>query len=440
MRDELTSNQTGKEDNLDQRFAQRPLLRRRLLAIADMIDCAVVEGCTAHEAEARAIKQIRKLGNEVLTDWAEKSEQAARDQAQQADPRLGSYRKKKLLTWHSTYGEISIWEQRLRIGRRGAQVRPFCQSAQIGQREYSFPLQRAVTDFGAEESFGSATKKMREHYGIELGASAVRRHTLAHARAIGGVEHGPPSQPVKTLITQLDGSMIPMVKTGQGQGKDKRKEKELFWREVRLCCARSQGEASGVYGATLGTINIAGLLWRETARAAGLGQRTYVHGLGDGAPCIMNSFTEQFGAQGKYTVDFWHVSDYLAQAAKAVAPKTNKVWLHEQQGKLLSNEVQPVLRCLESNLEPPQEEVAPVRSAYGYIKERKDQMDYAGAKAADLPIGSGEVEGGHRHVIQQRLKISGAWWLEKTAEWMLQLRVRRANNDWEKYWSEMVKN
>lgn len=36
------------------------------------------------------------------------------------------------------------------------------------------------------------------------------------------------------------------------------------------------------------------------------------------------------------------------------------------------------------------------------------------------PIGSGEIEAGHRHVIQERLKISGAWWLEQTTEGMLQ--------------------
>jgi hypothetical protein len=46
-------------------------------------------------------------------------------------------------------------------------------------------------------------------------------------------------------------------------------------------------------------------------------------------------------------------------------------------------------------------------------------MDYAGARAAGLPIGSGEVEGGHRHVLQKRLKIAGAWWRERNAEWML---------------------
>lgn len=99
----------------------------------------------------------------------------------------------------------------------------------------------------------------------------------------------------------------------------------------------------------------------------------------------MNSFEEQFGAQGKYTVEFWHVSEYVAEAAQVVAPQTNKDWLHEQQGKLLHNEVESVLQILESNLEPAEEELAPVRSAYGYLKERKDHLDYAGAKVADLP-------------------------------------------------------
>lgn len=63
--------------------------------IADMIDQAVAEGITAHEAEARAIEQIRKLGHEVLTDWAEKSEPNARRQAQAENPKLIDYGKKK---------------------------------------------------------------------------------------------------------------------------------------------------------------------------------------------------------------------------------------------------------------------------------------------------------------------------------------------------------
>jgi hypothetical protein len=86
--------QSQNEPSLDQRFATRPHLRRRLLMIADMIDQAVAKGCTAHEAEARAIEQIRKLGQEVLTDWAEKAEPQFRAQAQADHPKVIQYGKK----------------------------------------------------------------------------------------------------------------------------------------------------------------------------------------------------------------------------------------------------------------------------------------------------------------------------------------------------------
>lgn len=79
---------------LEERFAHRPQVRQRLLALADMLDQAVAEGCTAHQAEARAQEQLRRLGQEVLTDWAEKAEAAACQQARQAQPQLQPYRKK----------------------------------------------------------------------------------------------------------------------------------------------------------------------------------------------------------------------------------------------------------------------------------------------------------------------------------------------------------
>jgi hypothetical protein len=87
-------NDNQNEPGLDQRFATRPHLRRRLLMIADMIDQAVAEGCTAHEAEARAIDPIRKLGQEVLKDWAEKAEPQFRQEAQAENPKLIDYGKK----------------------------------------------------------------------------------------------------------------------------------------------------------------------------------------------------------------------------------------------------------------------------------------------------------------------------------------------------------
>ena len=332
----------------------------------------------------------------------------------------------------------------MRTGRRGAQVRAFCQQAKISSREYSLPLQRALTDFGADHSFGKAAQKMREHYGVEVPTSGARSCTLAHAKASGTVKHEAPKRTVETLITEMDGTMLPIVQTKTGPGLDGRKGKELIWREARLCLARDLEAVEGIYGATFGTVQLAGLLWRQVAEAAGLGPKTRVHGLGDGATWIVNTFQEQFGA-GKdsgatYTVDFHHVSDYLAAAAHVVAPQGNKDWLHQQQESLKESRVSQVLGSLKAYVEPEPQAEAPVRSAYGYIDERQQYMDYAGATAAGLPIGSGEVEGAHRHVLQQRLKIAGAWWLERNAQSMLHLRTVRANGDWHKYWTDITKN
>jgi hypothetical protein len=295
-------------------------------------------------------------------------------------------------------------------------------------------------DFGGDESFLDATKKVREHYGVELPISGVRHHTLTHAKAIGAIEPKA-AQPARTVVTALDGSLIPIVESVSGE--DKRKGKTLGWRQANLCCARSKDAVECVYGATLASVKMAGLIWREVAEGAGLESTTDVHGVADGADPILNAFKEQFGTdeqKAKFTLDFYHVGQYLGQAGEVIAPGRNKEWLHEQQGRLLENKIQEVLKTLEVQLEPVGQKPAPVRAAHHYMDKRKDNMDYAGARAAGLPIGSGEVESGHRHVIQQRLKIAGAWWTLPNAEAILQLRTTRANNDWDRYWTELAKN
>lgn len=286
-------------------------------------------------------------------------------------------------------------------------------------------LQRALVDFGAEESFARAAQRVHEHYGLDVTATAVRQHTLAHGAQISALQPTPPKRAARTLATQLDGSLIPIV-VPPTQGAGRRCHKQLIWREARLCLARPQDSATSCYGATLGSVTLAGALWRDTARAAGLG---------DGAPWILTQFQEQFGAQGDYLLDFYHVSEYLAAAAAVINPKNPQTWRHRQQGRLLENKVTAVLRALTPHLEPEGVAEAPVRAAHRYLSERRAHLDYAGARAAGLEIGSGEIESGHRHLIQQRLKLAGGWWKETNAEAMLGLRVARANRLWQRYWS-----
>ena len=325
----------------------------------------------------------------------------------------------------------------MRLGRRGVQVRPFCQRAEIGPRAYSRLLQRALVDFGADDSFLEATKKVREHYGVEVPLAAARQHTLKHAQAIGALEHQ--SAPAASLVlTGLDGSMVPLVESGTGE--DHRKGKTLLWKQANLCCARAKDTVDCVYGATMASVKMAGLIWGEVARQAGLVSTSSLYAVADGADAIFNTFSEQFAAweeKAKFTVDYYHVDEHLSQAGERIAPATKKEWLHQQHGRLLENKVGEILETLEKHFEPLEQKETPVRAVHQYLNKRKDNLDYASARAAGLPIGSGEIESAHRHVIQQRLKIAGAWWTLQNAEAMLRLRTTRANNDWDRYWTEI---
>ena len=223
------------------------------------------------------------------------------------------------MRWFTTFGQVEVVEQVLRLGRRGVELRPFCRRAGGRHRGYSRPLQRVLADFGAEASFARAAERVREHYRMEVPGSAVRQQTLDHGRKLSGLTLKHQGPLPRQIITEMDGSMVPVMQPGKGP--DGRRGKTLLWREARLCLARGVDQAQGVYGATLGTADIASGVWRETALQAGLHDQAFVHGVGDGAPWIVDKFGENFGRQGRYLIDFYHVSEYLAAAAPTVAQK-----------------------------------------------------------------------------------------------------------------------
>ena len=81
------------------------------------------------------------------------------------------------------------------------------------------------------------------------------------------------------------------------------------------------------------------------------------------------------------------------------------------------------------------EEEVPVRSAIRYLRNRLECLDYPKAIARALPIGSGLIESGHKHVLHARLKQSGSAWLLESADAIAQLRVLRANHQWADFWN-----
>ena len=288
---------------------------------------------------------------------------------------------------------------------------------------------------------------MREHYGIDVPVGAVRGITEQHgATMLAGQSQGSPwpeTRGVPRLIAEMDGSMVPRVETAARPGgagpRDRRKTRQLSWTEARLCLVRAPGSATPRFGATMGSVAAAGdQLW-ECAVAAGVGRQTRIHAVGDGAPWIADQVERTLGAQATSLIDFYHLCDYVAAAAAVVAAPEPASWMAEKKTWLTANRWADVLDTLRLSVEPDDvaDEAAPVRACVRYLANRTDPLDYQGALAAELPIGSGEIESAHRYIMHSRLKRAGAWWTADNLAHMLALRVLRANHEWDAYWTRV---
>ena len=310
-------------------------------------------------------------------------------------------------------------------------------------------MQRAIVDFGADVSFQEAQKKLHEHYRLVVPVSAIQTIVENHAKHIfdyievEDVEHGRAT----LVIAEMDGSMVPIVDTAMPNDKkstDSRRCKSVRWQEARLCFAKQPDQLKPIFYATMEEVDRAGDLLYRAAKQAGFGPKTKVHGLGDGARWIENQMRRKFHGQVNYLVDFYHVSEYLAKASEHSWASEKEKWRQEKQKLLKENKYKDVLDAIRLRLpldwdpkkkkEEHEEEGTPVEKCYKYISNRENCLDYKSALEQKLPIGSGEVESGHRYIIQKRLKIAGAWWRSTTANDRLALRILRANDDWDSYW------
>ena len=223
----------------------------------------------------------------------------------------------------------------------------------VSPRGRSKRLERVLTDFGCEHSFAHAAARVLEHYGFEVSVSAVRETTLGHAQRASQKLEEHYEKPFRLLpavgaehvVAEADGTMICTVAPGKRNGKRPRD-----WKEIRLTAAQAQGKEQTVYAATFSSVEEVGRRWGHCARSAGWGLNSEIHALGDGAEWIRLQTKEVFGRQGRFTCDFFHVSEYLGEAAPSCRPAQPHPWRHTQQQRLRRGDVSKVLAALVEHL------------------------------------------------------------------------------------------
>jgi hypothetical protein len=76
-----------------------------------------------------------------------------------------------------------------------------------------------------------------------------------------------------------------------------------------------------------------------------------------------------------------------------------------------------------------------IRKTLSCLENKQPYLDYPRALANGWPIATGVIEGACRHLVQDRMGITGARWSLEGAQAMLWLRAINASGDTDAYWA-----
>ena len=331
--------------------------------------------------------------------------------------------------------------------------RPTRTLLRLTSRGRSIALERALTDFGAEESFERAARRLKEHYGVEMGRTTVLRVVEQRAHeAERYVEErlqearkafdAPVSQRpgVDTMLVEADGCEI---RTGtlvaandnertQVRGLAKRRRNQE-WRDVSVGLARALDEVTPRFVAGMKPYDdVIGQLF-SAAVERGLSTRTRVVGVADGGNGLREALDAKF-VNLRFILDRPHLKQHLNETADAMGLDVvaRDAWTQAALAECEVGNAATVVESLRDFAGPGEERV---HRLAGYLERFKDAVDYDKAREQGYPIGSGEIESAHRYIPQKRLKLPGACWSPSTINPMLALRVLRENGWWEDFWN-----
>ncbi len=144
-------------------------------------------------------------------------------------------------------------------------------------------------------------------------------------------------------------------------------------------------------------------------------------------------------------IGFVHVLQYLHQAARAAHPGDTATaqsaaarWaLAVLNGR--SAHVAAAITDTAVHDGLPAEDRKKIREAVTYLTNKAEHLRYDTALERGWPIATGVIEGACRHLIGDRLDITGARWSLDGAEAVLKLRALLANDDLDAYWRYHLK-
>lgn len=154
--------------------------------------------------------------------------------------------------------------------------------------------------------------------------------------------------------------------------------------------------------------------------------------IADGAKWIWNWVRSTY-PHAVQVLDFYHAKEHLCDFAELQFPDEaeRQQWRDAQAVLLLNDQVEQVIINLK-NIQVKKKKIKKeLKQLIQYYQSHQHRMLYKTFREKNILIGSGPIESAHRHVIQQRLKLSGQRWTIQGAQQVANLRTMHKSNKWQ---------
>ena len=314
-------------------------------------------------------------------------------------------------------------------------------------------VNRALSDFGIEDSFAMAAVRFKEHYHYDIGSSSAARSTKQAAQQAMeyvenklsnvNLESKEANESIDKMLAELDGCEIRTARFVPVEDSTEttpvynnpKKEKIINWRDVRLGFVRPLDSKSKTFVGKMDCYQNVVSQMHSAAVSIGMTPETKIIGVADGGIGLSEELKRQFPSM-QFILDKSHLKNHLYETAEALGinQKDRPGWVKPRVREISDGNVEAVLKELEEeNDKNPNQRL---KRLIGYIKRFYNALDYDNFKSMGYPIGSGEIESAHKSIPQKRLKIPGASWNADSIDPMLALRVLRADDWWEDFWNQ----
>jgi len=156
---------------------------------------------------------------------------------------------------------------------------------------------------------------------------------------------------------------------------------------------------------------------------------------------ILRRMAKDKGVDLTLIVDVIHVIEYLWDAGRAFHPEAGaklESWVRVRLLEVLRGKAGYVAAGMRRSATVRSLACAdrkPVDGCANYLLTYKPYLKYNHYLAQGFPIATGVIEGACRHLVKDRMAVTGARWSLNGAEAVLRLRALHSSHDFDEYWS-----